>query len=210
MKKEFTTKLIAEIAIFAAAAIALDFLSSGIWRFAFVNGGSVNLAVIPLIIITYRRGFLSGLICSIIVAFAQFLGGFYAIADTWYNVFFQIMLDYVVAFPLVAIGAGIFAKSFRSSNDLKKQTTLLILGSVIGTTLKFVSHFLSGVIFWSDSISWNAFNGMPILYSFVYNGAYCIPTIIIATIIVTIIFKKQPSFFNVNIVEGDINNEQKN
>lgn len=197
MKKTFSTKVIAEIAIFAAVALALDFFASGIWRFAFVNGGSISFAAVPVIFVAYRRGFLPGLLCGLLVSLLQMLGGIYAIASNWYNVLLQILLDYVVAYPLIAM-AGIFSKKFRETDDIKKKRNYLIFGCILGCMLKFLSHFLAGVIFWSDSIAWKAFENSSVLYSLVYNGAYCIPNLILTTIILVIILMKQPKFFEVD------------
>lgn len=200
--KKFTLNVIAEVAIFSAVAFVLDVLQGGIWRGIFANGGSIGLAMIPILIISYRRGFLPGLICGIIVSFLQLLGGWYAIADTWYNVLFQIALDYIVTYPLVAF-AGIFAKSFQNAQTKGKQNIAIILGTTVGGLLKLLSHFLAGAIFWKSS-------GLGInnayLYSLVYNGGYMIPNIIIAIVILIVINLKQPSILNPNIkLERSIN-----
>ncbi len=202
--QKLTTRTIAEIGIFSAIALALDFLASGIWKFAFVNGGSISIAMIPILVLAFRRGFLPGLISGIIVSVLQMLGGIYVIAGQWWGVMFQVLLDYILAYPFVAIG-GIFAFWFKKA-DKKTKITYIVLACVVGGMLKYLVHFLSGVIFWSSSIAWNGFEGMPILYSLAYNGAYCIPNIIISAIVMVIMFIKAPQIF----IPNDIKEEQAN
>ncbi len=211
MKKSFNLNVLAEIAIFSALAFALDILQSGIFRGVFPNGGSIGIAMIPILIICFRRGFIPGLICGIIVSFLQMLGGVYAIASNWYLVLLQIILDYIIAYPLVAI-AGVFYKPFHKASSLKKQTLYICLGTIIGGALKLLSHYIAGVTFWSSSCPVD-FLGGPAVYSFVYNGAFMIPNIIICIIILVIINAKQPSILcpnykaSTNIVESGDNNE---
>lgn len=198
MKQKFSTRVLAEVAIFAAIAVALDILQSGIWRGVWINGGSIGLAMIPVCIIAYRRGFVPGLICGIIVSILQMLGGVYAISDTWYKVFAQIALDYILAYPLVAM-CGIFARPFADSQkSFGKQVLFISLGVAIGGLLKFASHFLAGVLFW-PATEWNGVNlTNATIYSFVYNGTFCIPNIIIAIAVLIAIAKIAPQILYVN------------
>lgn len=192
-EKKFTVSVITEIAVFAAIAFALDLLAGGIWRFAFVNGGSISIAMLPILFVTYRRGLLPGLVCGLIVSLLQMLGGLYVIAGAWYAVFLQILLDYILPYPLIAL-AGLF---FMIAKKRKKNTLLIILGVVFAGLMKLLCHFLAGFIFWKTSIAWEAFEGMPALYSLVYNGSYILPSIVICTVIFIIIYKMQPDLFKV-------------
>lgn len=196
-KKEIKLQIIAEIAIFSALAFALDILQSGLFRGLFPNGGSIGIAMIPVLVISYRRGLIPGLICGLIVSLLQMLGGIYAIADKWYLVILQVMLDYVVAYPLVAF-AGVFYKSYQKAEKNSQKIKYLWLGTILGGMLKLASHYAAGVIFWSYTCPEN-FLGGPLVYSLVYNGAYMIPNIILSAIILIIIDKKQPTILNPNI-----------
>lgn len=200
-KKEIKLQIIAEIAIFSALAFALDILQSGLFRGLFPNGGSIGIAMIPVLVISYRRGLVPGLICGLIVSLLQMLGGIYAIADSWYLVILQVLLDYVVAYPLVAV-AGVFYKSYQKADNQKQRTKYLWLGTIIGGLLKLASHYAAGVIFWSYTCP-EDFLGGPYFYSFVYNGAYMIPNIILSAIILIIISKKQPMILLPNSKEKE-------
>lgn len=185
--KKFNTKIIAEIAIFSAIGLALDFIQGGLWRGVFTNGGSIGLSMVPILIIAYRRGFIPALLTGLIISLLQMLGGIYVISNTWYNIFLQISLDYILAFPLVAM-AGIFFKQFKNAETKGQKVKWIIIGSVIGGLGKFLSHFLAGILFWKNF----DFAGGYVLYSLVYNGAYMLPNIIISTLLVVLIFLKAP------------------
>ncbi len=199
--KVFSTRVIAEIAIFSAIAFALDFLQGGIFRGLFPNGGSIGFAMLPIILISYRRGFLPGLLCGFVVSFLQMLGGFYAVADAWYMVLLQIMLDYVIAYPMVSF-CGLLSKKYKQAELTKNRIILLIIGCFIGGILKLLCHYLAGVIFWSSSCP-EGFLGGPAVFSLVYNGGYMLPNIIINCLVMILICIKQPEFIipKENLVE---------
>lgn len=197
MKKSFiSTRLLTEIALVSAIAFVLDVFQSGLFRGMFPNGGSIGIAMLPILIITFRRGFLTGLIASFVLSFLQMLGGVYAIASSWYLVLLQIMLDYIISYPLVSF-AGVFYKKFHQSENKKKQINYLIIGTTLGGILKLLSHYLAGVIFWSSSCPEN-FIGGPYLFSLVYNGGYMIPNIILNAILLVAVYLKNPKLFNLS------------
>ena len=78
-QNSFSTKVLAEIAIFAALGLVLDALSSGIFRGVWANGGSICIAMVAVFIISYRRGLISGLLCGFILSIVQMIPGIYVI-----------------------------------------------------------------------------------------------------------------------------------
>lgn len=206
MSKKITVKYLAEVAVMATLAFALDALQGGIFRGLFANGGSIGFAMLPILLITYRRGFFAGFLSALILSFIQMFGGVYAIAGSWYMVLLQIMLDYIIAYPLVAV-AGIFYKSYHKSESKKQKIKYLVLGTCLGGFLKFLAHFLAGVIFWPNS----DFLGGPAVYSLVYNGGYMLPNIIVNAILICLIAIKQPKLLKVNdnSQENNVKTEEK-
>ena len=196
---KITTKILAEIAIMATLAFALDALQGGVFRGLFPNGGSIGIAMLPILVITFRRGFLPGLLTAFVLSFMQLLGGFYAVADSWYMVLLQMLLDYIIAYPLVAV-AGVFYKSYQQTH----KVSYLILGTIIGGALKLLAHYLAGVIFWNSSTPEN-FVGGAYLNSLVYNGGYMIPNIIINALLLWLIAAKQPKILLPNLDNNVIN-----
>ncbi len=188
--KKFSTRVLAEMALFTAIAFALDVLQSGLFRGIWTNGGSVGIAMVPIFILCYKRGFLPGLISGFALSFLQMLGGVYAIADTWYNVLLQISLDYILAYPVISV-AGLLAKQYQNAETTKKKMIFLNIGIAIGGLLKFLCHYLAGVIFWASSCP-EDFLGGPAVYSLVYNGSFMIINIILACVIMSLISCKYP------------------
>ena len=199
--KKFSVKVLCEIAIFAAIGFVLDVLQSGIWKGAFINGGSIGFAMLPVFIISYRRGLVPGILCGLLLSLVQMLGGIYVINATtgWRGTigpFIQIMLDYVLAYTVVGF-AGAFSGMYKRGNS-KVRVIAIIIGCLLGGLLKYAGHVISGGLFWLGDGSYK-FMGVANsswLYSFVYNGAFCIPNIIICTGLMLLIAKVYPQLLN--------------
>ena len=160
-KNIFQTKILAEIIIFVAMAGALALISHSF--FGLPQGGSINLGMVPIFWLALRRGSKIGI----------FAGAVLGIVDLAIEPFVvnpaQFILDYPLAFACLGI-AGFFRKP---------AVVGPITGVVVGGTSRFLSHFVSGVIYFSNY----APPGMsPILYSAIYNATYMVPSIIICAI----------------------------
>ncbi|MDE7161647.1 MAG: energy-coupled thiamine transporter ThiT, partial [Anaeroplasmataceae bacterium] len=196
---------LAEVAIFAALAFALDALQAGIWRGVFVSGGSIGFAMLPIFLISYRRGLLPGILCGGIVSLVQMLGGIYVInAASFENPFLhtmgpflQIMLDYILAYTVVGL-AGCFAGFYAKGSKTSTKILWVIVGCVVGGLLKYACHVVAGGVFWLGDGSYSFMNVPNVSwgYSFLYNGAYCIPNLIICTAIMVILVRFYPQFLN--------------
>ena len=194
-KNKLTVRVVAEIAIFAALAFALDAIQGGIFKGVFLSGGSIGFGMLPILIIAYRRGLVPGILCGFIVSIVQMLGGIYVInASSFDNgflqvmgPFLQIMLDYVLAYTVVGF-AGLFSNQFKNATSKKQKIGFVILGTAVGGLLKYACHVIAGGVFWLNNGS--SFLGLADdswIYSFVYNGAYCIPNIIICGIVMVLL-----------------------
>lgn len=202
-KKERTwsVRTIAEIAIFSALGYVLDFLAGVYSEPLFPNGGSLGIAMVCVFIISYRRGFLPGLITGLIMGLLDIADGFYVVSGA--NVFMsflQVALDYWIAYPLVGF-AGLFAKLIKKEDDKKIRTFYIILGCLVGGLLKYMSHVLSGAIFWGSdatSFAWSFKNTSinPWAYSFIYNLAYMGPDIVICTVFTCILVNAWPKMLH--------------
>ncbi len=216
MKRIFNVRVLAEIAICAALGFALDALQGGYSRGLFVSGGSIGIAMLPVLVISYRRGLLPGLLCGLILSLVQMLSSIYVINTTNYEnaflkvmgPFLQIMLDYVLGYTLVGC-AGVFAKKYHNEKNFAKKALFIVLGCILGGLLKYLVQTISGGVFWMDpkATPFMGIKGGTWLFSFVYNGAYNIPNIILSAIVMVLIAKFYPQFLDVNYVrevEGDI------
>jgi thiamine transporter len=207
-KKNTKLQTVVEVAIFAAIAVVLDMIQGGLFKGIFTSGGSIGIAMVPVLVISYRRGLGWGLLCGLIVSVLQMLSGLYIVQAKdlpdnlkVFGPFLQVMLDYILAYTLVGV-AGAFSKLYKNSKTKTNKILFVSIGSIIGGFLKYLSHVLSGILFWLGDGS-SSFAGQPNnthLYSWVYNGLYSIPNIIICTIIMVIF-----SLFYELILNPDLN-----
>ncbi|PXW90906.1 thiamine transporter [Streptohalobacillus salinus] len=179
------TLFLIEVAIFTAFALALDiipFLSFKIWA----QGGSISFAMIPIFIVAFRWGMKGGLLAGFLYGMLQIM-----IGVAWIIHPAQALLDYPIAFTALGL-AGLFApQAKRSLSFGKTQTfvTWVLAGVSVAIILRFISHYLAGVIFFSSTI-----DGLNIwMYSFVYNGSYLFPSLLINVLVVSFLFNKRPS-----------------
>jgi len=164
----FSTKILAEIIVLVALAGALGFISHNLSILRLPQGGSINLGMVPIFWLAFRRGWKIGI----------FAGAVFGVVDMAFEPFIvhpiQVILDYPLAFAVLGL-AGFFRK-------------YAIVGVAVGGAARFVSHFVSGIVYFSDY----APEGMsPVVYSAIYNGTYIIPSIIICAIIIVIMQKSK-------------------
>lgn len=173
-----------EIPIFVAFALILDlvpFLNFKIWA----QGGSISLAMIPIFMMAFRYGLKGGLTAGILFGVLQV-----AVGNAYILLPLQGFLDYGVAFTVLGF-AGLFARKVQQNIRIKNNKAALIyimLGVLIGTTLRFIAHFFAGAVFFGSAV-----DGMSKwIYSFLYNASYMGPCFVICVIAIYYLFKKQP------------------
>ncbi|HEM4474761.1 TPA: energy-coupled thiamine transporter ThiT [Streptococcus suis] len=179
-----TSKLpiLAEVAIFSAIALVFDKIP----LFTMPQGGSVSLVMLPILLLALRHGLGVGVLTGGIVGTIQlFYGGYFL------NVF-QVFLDY--AFSYAGIGlAGLVAPTLSKQNNLKNATLIITLASFLGGSIRLLATFLSGIIFYADYAPY----GMPVwFYSFTYNISYILPSTAIASILLILLYRARPGFYN--------------
>ena len=175
-----------------ALMIAVGTVLAQIKIFEMPNGGSITLlSMLPFILISFRHGVKWGLFTGFVNSLLQMLLGFYAPpAGTVAAFVGVVLLDYVLAFTLLGL-AGVIAKPFKNH----------LLGVAAGTAavcvIRFLCSFLSGALLWGsyqESYEWA--RGMSVwLYSFIYNGSYMLPELLITTVCAVILCKAAPKFF---------------
>lgn len=189
-------RILAEIGVMAALGLVIDELQSAFSRPLFAAGGSIGFAMVCVIVVAYRRGFLAALATGVVMSALDVVTGPSLLPGTWWRVFAQLLLDYLLAYPVVAI-AGFFKKPFDKAPTAKAKVMWIVVGCLVGGFAKFLIHYLAGVIFWNDpeyfvwGLEWmNAY-----LYSLIYNGAYMLPCIILTTLIALVLFWRVPSIY---------------
>ena len=165
------TKILVEGAVMVALATVLSFIRV----FKLPWGGSITLlSMLPIVLFSIRRGVSWGLIVSFVYSLVQFaqgvMDGLFGWGLTPGMLIACIRLDYLGAVTVLGI-AGCFRK---------KGLPGWIGGITLAIVLRFVLHFLSGVVIWhSFGELWSGFaTDNTYLYSFLYNGCYMLPELI--------------------------------
>jgi thiamine transporter len=177
-------RIMVEGAVMLALATALSFIQ--IYKLPW--GGSITLlSMLPIVLFSIRRGVVMGLavsfLFSLIQLFQGIMDGLFGWGLTPGMLVACIFIDYIFAFTVLGL-AGVFRK---------KGTAGWISGIAIAIALRFVMHFLSGVVIWkSFGELWEGFStDSSVLYSILYNGSYMLPELII-TVIAAVILLNVP------------------
>lgn len=211
-KKRTNTYRLTLSAVMIALATALAIICGLIPGLSLPYGGGFTIAsMLPIVIVAYVFGLKWGLFTSLTYAAIQIaldlmmgrssviLALFLPIEDGGQPILAAIaiiLLDYIVAYGILCIG-GVLRKH-------KNKSLGLTLGSVVALSARYLSHILSGYIFYGSYAEWfftenfdpemgasilNAIDGqvLAIVYSIIYNGLYMIPEIIITAVCAFII-----------------------
>ena len=164
--------ILVEGAILIAFAEILSFLPF----YKLPWGGSIDLAMLPIIIGCVRWGFGPGMLISLAHAILQtlFEGG---IAIGWQS----IVGDFLLAYTVLGF-AGLFRGKF-------------IPAAIVACILRFLVHYVVGATIWAEYMP-EMFFGMtmttPWFYSALYNGAYMLPDMLLV-LIAGILLLKTPA-----------------
>lgn len=169
---------------FCAAMIALGTVLSFAKIFELPLGGSVTLcSMLPVMLVSYFCGIKWGLVSSTIFASIQALISLGEVMSWGLSVSAVVacmLLDYILAYAILGI-AGIFKKSGVSTAS---HCVRFALGMLIAVVIRFICHFISGVVLFS---SWAAFEPAWV-YSIVYNGSFLLPDLILCVIVGLAVF----------------------
>ena len=184
-RSHLRVRALTEGAIMLALAVVLNYVSSIIFA-SLPQGGSVTLAMFPLLFYVHRWGVGRGLlVCFAYGTLDMLLGKGYAWG--WQS----ILLDYLVAYSALAVG-GLF----------KGKDWGIFLDIAIGCLGRFLVHHISGVTLYRiiepTGIEGLEFLGVfanPHLYSLAYNGAYMLPNMVIALAIAGLLFVPMKKYF---------------
>ncbi len=166
-KNGFDTRCIA----IAGICVALSFALSYVKLFRLPQGGSITLvSMLPIMLFSYVYGVKKGVLVCFLYGVLQ------AVQDPWLIHPAQFLLDYPVAYMLVGF-AGVF--NIRKLDKLPQVK--FGLGALLGGTLRYISHLLSGVFaFGAYALDTGVDNFLA--YSAVYNSWLFIETAIVIVV----------------------------
>ena len=168
----YRMRALTEGALLIALAEILSFLPF----YKFPWGGSIDLAMLPIILACVRWGFGPGMLTATAHAILQtlFEGG---IAIGWQS----IVGDFLLAYAVLGI-AGLFRGKF-------------VPATLVACAARFGIHYVVGATIWAEYMP-EEFFGMtmttPWVYSALYNGAYMVPDAIMV-LIAGILLMKTPA-----------------
>lgn len=165
-------QVVAEVGLAVALAVLLRYLSRLVPFFTLPQGGSISLEMLPIVVVAFRQGVGGGVTAGAVFGLLDvFLEPAGAVAHPA-----QFILDFPVAFGLVGL-AGLFRGT---------AAWQVAAGTLLGGTLRFSAHFISGMIFFGSY----APKGQPVwLYSLIYNGSYMVPSTILTLVLAYPILK---------------------
>ena len=170
-KNHKSIRALTEGAILIALAEILSFLP----LYKLPWGGSIDLAMLPIILFCARWGFGPGMItaCAHAVLQTLFEGG---IAIGWQS----IIGDFLLAYAVLGV-AGLFKGRF-------------CIGATVACVVRFAVHYVVGATIWAEYMP-ESFFGMtmtsPWIYSGLYNAAYMLPDMLLV-IAVWLLLSKTP------------------
>ena len=186
MSKSYSkTRVLVECALMVAIGTVL----ANIKIFTMPNGGSVTLlSMLPFVLVSFRHGVKWGLFTGLVNGCLQMLLGFWAPPTPTFIYFLgEILLDYLVAFTPLGL-AGLF----------KGKKNGIYWGSLLGTFLRFLVHYVTGATLWAEYMP-DEFFGMtmtsPWFYSLLYNGSYMLPSIILCLVVFAALYKPLKKYF---------------
>ena len=182
-KSRLYVRALCEGAILLALAIVLNYLSKIVFR-NLPNGGSVTLAMFPILFYAHRWGVGRGLLMGFAYGLLDMLldGGY---AWGWQS----ILLDYLVAYTALGLG-GVF----------KGKTWGISPGITLGCLARFGVHYISGITLYRiiepTQIDGFGMFSNPHVYSLVYNSIYMVPNTVIALVIAGILLVPMRKYFS--------------
>jgi len=159
----WSIRQLAESGIAVALAAALGMVKV----YQLPQGGSITAgSMVPVLALSLRWGARTGIVAGVLLGLVNF-----ALEPVFLHPV-QFLLDYPVAFGALGL-AGFFPNTPW-------------LGVVVGGAGRFLSHFLSGVVFFAQYAPRGT---SPALYSAVYNGSYMLPEVVVSTVLTVLVLK---------------------
>ena len=184
-RSHLRVRALCECALLLALALVLTVLSTSICA-NLPQGGSISLAMFPLLLCAHRWGVWRGLLAGFCYGLLDMLldGGY---AWGWQS----ILLDYLVAYTALGLGGCFRGKAWG-----------IFPCVAIGCIARFGVHFASGVTLYRilEPTGIEGLEGLgafvnPYVYSLVYNWLYMLPNMVIAMVIAAALYVPMKRFF---------------
>lgn len=157
--------------VYGGVCIALSFTLSFLKFTPVTYGGSVTIAsLVPILLYSYYFKSAKGLLIGLIYGLLQFIQAPYILT------FLTFILDYLLAFGCVCLMS--IPKIF-----IKNDKIAIITGGTLVYLVRFIFHFISGVIYFEMGAIWAELPASSgAIYSFLYQAVYLIPDYLICLV----------------------------
>ena len=95
--KSNTVRTITEVGMFAALGFVFDELQGILSKGIFVNGGSIGFAMIAVLIVAYRRGFIPAFLTGLLMGLLDIATSAYILNPM------QLVLDYILLYAVIIL-----------------------------------------------------------------------------------------------------------
>lgn len=176
-KANRTIKIMVFIAMYAALAVALDIVKEMLTFLDMPQGGSINIALIPVVLASFHLGPVLGMAVGTIWMLVSFV-----VTPPYFAQNFMVLgfvCDYVI--PSIIVGA--------SSLFYQHKQNYLMMEIGIGFTMliRTVSILISGAFAWPGEAA--AGSAAAWAGSFGYNLPYCLATTVMLMVIIPILYR---------------------
>lgn len=175
MKRRKFVKFVAYVGIFSAIGLVFDLLAKFIPDF-WSAGGSISLAMLPIILMAYYYGVLGGIATGFVIGTVQLLWGSPAGV-------IGAMLDYVIPYTVVGLCGVFINKAYNKSKSSK--VILFGVSILLAGLLRVFIHTFSGVVLYEAT--WAA--------SFIYNAPYVLVSIGICLVLALLLIDRLDKVF---------------
>lgn len=177
MKTQSTkTKRMVLTALLISLATVLSLIK--VWKMPL--GGSVTLlSMLPIAMLSIEYGIKWGMSSALLYSIVQLCLDFGDVLSwglTPAILIGTIIFDYILAYTALGISGAFRSKGIKG----------ICSGIFIALLIRFISHFISGTILFSN---WCPEGWNTALYSICYNGAYMLPEMIVTMIGASVMFK---------------------
>lgn len=168
-------KRLVECALLIAIGTVLSLFDfKGPWA---LGGGITVCSMLPLVMIAHRHGTKWGVLSALVYSVIQMLLGLNNVqyAPDALTAVGIILLDYILAFTVIGFSACF-------NGVIRDRRWSIVTGIVVTFFVRFVCHFLSGVLIW-ETMWPNELGWASAVWSLAYNGSYMLPEIIITSVV---------------------------
>ena len=180
LRKPERLRPMTECAIMLAAAFVLSCFT----LIEMPMGGSVTLAsMVPILLVSVKYGLPYGLPTAFLYSLTQLLQGMknLAYAEDFGTAAIIVLFDYLIPFTCLC-----FVCLFRGIKTKRLPRLGFYIGTAVVIFVRFVCHFISGYTVWKQ---WAPEGMGPALYSFLYNGTFLLPELLIALFVMVLLLE---------------------